>query len=261
VDLKIEGRCALVFAAGGGLGGAIARALAAEGARVAVADIDAGAVEQTAATIESSGGNAFACTWDIGDLGAADENLARVKERFGDVEILVNVTGGPPPTPAAGVEPDVWASHFRSMVLGVIHVTDLVLPAMRAAGWGRIITSTSSGAIAPIPNLGVSNALRMSLLGWSKTLSREVGGDGVTVNVVVPGRIATKRIQQLDAARAEREGKSVDEVAAASTSTIPLGRYGTPEEYSAAVAFLAGEPASYVTGSVMRIDGGLIPSV
>ena len=261
MDLKIEGRCALVFAAGGGLGGAIARALAAEGARVAVADIDADTVEQTAEAIESSGGSAFACTWDIGDLDVAEGKLARVKERLGDVEILVNVTGGPPPTPAGGVAADVWASHFRSMVLGVIHVTDLVLPAMRAAGWGRVVTSTSSGAIAPIPNLGVSNALRMSLLGWSKTLSREVGGDGVTVNIVVPGRIATKRIQQLDAARAEREGKSVDEVAAASTSTIPLGRYGAPEEYGAAVAFLAGEPASYVTGSVLRVDGGLIPSV
>lgn len=261
MDLKIEGRCALVFAAGGGLGGAIARALAAEGARVAVADIDAGAVDQTAAAIEQSGGSAFACTWDIGDLSVAEENLARVRERFGNVEILVNVTGGPPPTPAGGVDPEVWTKHFQSMVLGVIHVTDLALPAMRSAGWGRIITSTSSGAVAPIPNLGVSNALRMSLLGWSKTLSREVGGDGVTVNAVVPGRIATKRIQQLDAARAEREGKTVDEVAAASTSTIPLGRYGTPEEYGAAVAFLAGEPASYITGSVVRIDGGLIPSV
>ena len=261
MDLQIDGRTALVFAAGGGLGGAIARALAADGARVAAADIDAAGAEQTAEAIASSGGSAFACGWDIGDLAAAETNLARVRERLGDVEILVNVTGGPPPTPAAGVDPDVWTSHFRSMVLGVIHLTDLVLPAMRSARWGRIITSTSSGVVAPIPNLGVSNALRSSLVGWSKTLAREVGGDGVTVNVVVPGRIATKRIQQLDAARADREGKSVEEIAAASTSTIPLGRYGTPEEYGAAVAFLAGEPSSYITGSVLRVDGGLIPSI
>jgi 3-oxoacyl-[acyl-carrier protein] reductase len=261
MDLKIEGRRALVFAAGGGLGGAIARALAAEGGRVAVADIDSAGAERTAGEIEAAGGDALAVEWDIGDLDAAPEKLARLKEWGGDVEILVNVTGGPPPTPAAGVDPELWTRQFQSMVLGVIHVTDLVLPAMRAAGWGRIITSTSSGVVSPIPNLGVSNTLRASLLGWSKTLAGEVGGDGVTVNVVLPGRIATKRIEQLDAARAEREGKSVDEIAKASTATIPLGRSGRPEEYGAAVAFLASEPASYITGSVLRVDGGLIPSI
>jgi 3-oxoacyl-[acyl-carrier protein] reductase len=261
MDLKIEGRRALVFAAGGGLGGAIARALAAEGGRVAVADIDTRGAERTAREIEAAGGDALAVGWDIGDIDAAPEKLARVKEWAGDVEILVNVTGGPPPTPAGGVDPELWTRQFQSMVLGVIHVTDLVLPAMRAAGWGRIITSTSSGVVSPIPNLGVSNTLRASLLGWSKTLAGEVGGDGVTVNVVLPGRIATKRIEQLDAARAEREGKSVDEIAKASTATIPLGRYGRPEEYGAVVAFLASEPASYITGSVLRVDGGLIPSI
>jgi 3-oxoacyl-[acyl-carrier protein] reductase len=261
MNLNIEGKTALVFAAAGGLGGAIARALASEGARVAVADIDSAGAERTADVITNAGGSALPITWDIGDLDSAAGNLGRVTAEFGDVEILVNVTGGPPPTPAAGVDAEVWTKHFQSMVLGVIHVTDLVLPAMRSAGWGRIITSTSSGVVAPIPNLGVSNALRTSLLGWSKTLSREVGSDGVTVNVVLPGRIATKRIEQLDAARAEREGKPVEEIAAASTATIPLARYGRPEEYGTAVAFLAGEPASYITGSVLRVDGGLIPSI
>jgi 3-oxoacyl-[acyl-carrier protein] reductase len=147
------------------------------------------------------------------------------------------------------------------MVLGVIALTDRVLPGMREQSWGRIITSTSSGVVSPIPNLGVSNALRMSLVGWSKTLAREVGGDGVTVNIVLPGRIATRRITQLDEARAEREGRTVAEVQAASTATIPLGRYGRPEEYGAMVAFLAGDGASYVTGSTIRIDGGLIPAI
>lgn len=261
MDLRIDGSCALVLGAGGGLGGAIARALAAEGVRVAVADIALDAAQRTASDIAAAGGAAMALEWDIADLDSFPGHLDAVRQRFGDVEILVNMTGGPPPSTAAGVEPDTWRTFFHSMVLGVIRLTDLVLPAMRRAGWGRVITSTSSGVIAPIPNLGVSNALRSSLVGWSKTLAREVGPDGITVNVVLPGRIATQRIQQLDAARAQREGISLEEVARASTATIPLGRYGRPEEYGAAVAFLASRPASYITGSILRIDGGLIPAV
>ena len=147
------------------------------------------------------------------------------------------------------------------MVLGVIHLTDLVLPAMRSRGWGRIITSTSSGVLTPIPNLAISNTLRASLHGWSKTLAAEVGAQGVTVNVVVPGRIATARVARLDAAKAQREGSTPEQVATASANGIPLRRYGTPEEYGAAVAFLASAAAAYITGTTLRVDGGLVPSL
>ncbi|WP_330323702.1 SDR family oxidoreductase [Streptomyces pseudovenezuelae] len=258
MDLGIAGRTALVLGGGGGLGGAIAQALAAEGAGVAVADISPQAAERTAETVAALGGKAVSLEWDLGDLGSIDRHITTVEGALGPVEILVNNTGGPPPSPVGGQDPEIWLRHFQSMVMSVIAITDRVAPLMRSRGWGRIITSASSGVIAPIPNLGLSNALRGSLLGWSKTLAREVAPDGVTCNVVVPGRIGTQRTRFLDQAKAEREGRSVEETSADSVASIPVGRYGEPREYAAAVAFLASTQASYITGSVMRVDGGLI---
>jgi 3-oxoacyl-[acyl-carrier protein] reductase len=132
---------------------------------------------------------------------------------------------------------------------------------MRQRKWGRVITSTSSGIITPIPNLALSNTMRLSLVGWSKTLAREVARDGVTVNIVAPGRIATGRVRRLDEAKAQREGRDVAAVAADSAKDIPVGRYGDPAEYADVVTFLASKRASYVTGATMRVDGGLIPSI
>lgn len=261
MDLGISGKTALVLGGGGGLGGAIAQALAAEGAAVAVADISPQAAERTAETVADAGGKAVPLEWDLADLGTIDQHIAAVEGALGPVDILVNNTGGPPPSPVAGQDPELWLRHFQSMVLSVIAITDGVVPLMRSRGWGRIITSASSGVIAPIPNLGLSNALRGSLLGWSKTLAREVAAEGVTCNVVVPGRIGTQRIKFLDQAKADREGKSVAETSAESVASIPVGRYGEPREYAAAVAFLASVQASYITGSVIRVDGGLIASL
>lgn len=261
MDLGLAGRTALVLGGGGGLGSAIAVALAREGGRVAVADINERAAAATASTIDQAGAQALSLAWDLGDLSVVDARIAAIEERFGPVDVLVNNTGGPPPTPVAGQTPELWAKHFQAMVLSVISITDRVLPAMRSRKWGRIVTSASSGVVAPIPNLGISNALRLSLVGWSKTLAREVASDGVTVNIVVPGRIATDRILFLDKAKAEREGRQASDVAAESTASIPVGRYGRPEEYAEVVCFLASARASYVTGSVTRVDGGLIASI
>ena len=261
MDLDLKDKTALVLGGGGGLGSAIARALAAEGAGVAVADVDLDAAERCVQAIGEAGGRAFALRWDLADLAAIDGHVISVERELGAVDILVNNTGGPPPTPAHGQNPALWRKHFDAMVLSVIAITDRVLPGMRQRRWGRIITSTSSGVVAPIPNLGLSNALRLSLVGWSKTLAREVGRDGITANIVLPGRIATDRIRFLDEAKAKRESRPVEAVATESTDAIALGRYGRPEEYADVVTFLASPRAGYVTGSVVRIDGGLIASV
>lgn len=261
MDLDLSRRTALVLAGGGGLGRAIATGLAREGAHVAVADVDRSALDRTVDDIRAVGSRGLPLLWDLADLSTIDAHVQAIEREFGSVEILVNITGGPPPTPASGQDPALWQTHFQAMVLSVIAVTDRVLPGMKTRKWGRVITSASSGVAAPIPNLGVSNALRLSLVGWSKTLAREVARDGITINVVLPGRVATDRIRFLDEAKAKRESRSVESVVAESTSSIPAGRYGTPQEYADVVVFLASSRASYVTGSMVRVDGGLIAGI
>ncbi len=261
MKLGIEGKTALVMGGSGGLGLATAKALAAEGARVVLAGRNADKVEAIVAQLIADGHQAMAAIWDQTDSSAMAHQIDAIEARFGNVDILFNNTGGPPPSPAAGQDMAVWSQFFEQMVLSVIALTDRVLPGMRACNWGRIITTTSSGVISPIPNLALSNTLRSALVTWSKTLAAEVARHGITSNIVVPGRIATDRVAFLDSARAERLGRPVEDVTAESTATIPIGRYGRPEEYGAVVAFLASGAASYVTGTMIRVDGGMIANV
>ena len=261
MELGIKGKVSLVLGAGGGLGGAIATALAREGATVVACDVSHEGLTRTVEAASREGSTIVPKVLDLADVDSLAGFVDQTSAELGPISILVNNTGGPPPGTAAGVDVGVWRQHFESMVLSIIRITDAVLPGMRKAGWGRVITSTSSGVIAPIPNLGLSNALRSTLVGWSKTLASEVGRDGITANIVLPGRIATARIQALDEAKAAREGRPVEEVSRASAASIPVGRYGQPQEYGDVVAFLASERASFINGSVIRVDGGMIPSV
>jgi len=261
MDLGIKGKVALVLASSRGLGQAMAVSLAREGVKVAVTGRSLEGLQKSVELIQAAGGTALALNWDLSDASVINALVTRVEKELGPIDILINNTGGPPPTPAAGQDPALWQKSFNDMVLSLIAITDRVLPGMRQRKWGRIITSTTSGAIAPIKNLAISNTLRAALLAWSKTLATEVAADGVTVNIIIPGRVATDRLRQLDEAKAKRDGADYEDVVMQMIKQIPVGRYGDPKEYGDTAAFLASQNASFITGSVMRVDGGQIQAI
>lgn len=256
MDLELNGKRALVLGASRGLGMAIAKSLAAEGATVFAA---ARSRDKIAGWAEGMT-DVTPLALDLADLsqvdGVVDELL-----KDGGVDIIVNNGGGPPPGTAQSAERGQWLTHFEAMAANLFHLNTQLLPAMKGRGWGRIVSITSSGVEQPIPNLALSNGIRSAVVGWSKTLANEVAGDGITVNVVMPGRIHTQRVDELDAAAAKRTETDVADVAAKSRATIPAGRYGKPEEFADVVTFLASARAGYVTGSKIRIDGGSIKSI
>ncbi|CAN5475996.1 SDR family oxidoreductase [soil metagenome] len=263
MDLHLTGKRALICGGSSGLGRAVATALVAEGAHVALLSRDAAKLK--AAADEMTGSGPGRAVWVAADL-ADHEGLLKAVDAAehqlgGPIEILLNNTGGPAPSGVQGLDPDLWRHQFEAMVLSVFRLTDRVLPSMKAAGWGRILNVASSSVVEPIANLGVSTALRSSVAGWAKTLAIEVAADGITVNTLLPGRIDTPRIAQIDAATGEKLGMTPQQARTASEKAIPVGRVGRPEEFGAVAAFLASPVASYVTGSLVRIDGGAVRAI
>jgi 3-oxoacyl-[acyl-carrier protein] reductase len=257
MDLGIENRRALVTGASRGLGRAIAVALAAEGAEVVAVARSRERLNELVAGVPAGSGTITASVCDLADAAAIDALAAPLRQ----TDILVINTGGPPPGAAADTSDAMWTKQFDAMFLSAVRLARLALPGMRERRFGRILAVVSSGVIQPIPNLGISNALRAALVGWAKTLANEVAGEGITVNCIAPGRIATDRVAELDQARSAREGIDVRQVEKEARAAIPAGRYGDAAEFAAVAAFLASPRASYMTGGVVRVDGGMIRSV
>jgi 3-oxoacyl-[acyl-carrier protein] reductase len=262
MDLGIKGKRALILASSRGLGLGIAKALAQEGANVLLCGRSGEQLDANCKAINAEGKGRADWIWaDLSEDNFIANVTAAVQDKFGGLDILVNNTGGPTPGTTEDMSADKLDTFFQTMVLRVITLTNAFLPQMKEQGWGRILNVASSGVIEPIGNLALSNTLRGALVGWSKTLATEVAGSGITSNMLLPGRIHTDRIEELDGAAAKRTGKSVEEIRSASIKTIPAGRMGTVEEFGAAGAFLCSAPASYITGSMLRVDGGAARSL
>lgn len=254
MDLGLDGAVALVLGATSGLGRASAEALAAEGARVVVVGRREELVHELVASLPAATG----VVADVTEPASPARLAAAAEEAFGPVDVVVLNGGGPAPGTADGFDEDRSRAAVDLLLHPHVALVERVLPGMRARGWGRVLAIGSSGVQQPIPTLTSSNVGRAALAAYLKTLAGAVAADGVTVNMVLPGRIDTARLQQLDQAAAERTGGSIDDAREGSQAAIPARRYGTPAEFAAVVAFLASRQAAYVTGEQVRVDGGLV---
>lgn len=257
MDLGLAGRTALVCASTGGLGEAIARALGAEGARVAVC----GRRGDRARAIAAELPHAIGVEVDLTVAGEPERLLAVTTAELGPVDVLVLNGPGPAPGPATAVTEEAAAGAVDTLLRPHVALTSAVVPGMRERGWGRVLAVGSSGVAAPLANLALSNIGRAALAGYLKTLANEVAADGVTVNMLLPGRFATARVAALDAAKAERTSRPLADIEVESQAAIPAGRYGEPAEFGAAAAFLCAAQASYITGVALRCDGALVPTL
>lgn len=262
MDLGLKGKVALVAASSKGLGRAVAACFAAEGARVGMCARHADELRKAADEIRARTGAEVVA--EVADVTKAEDItrwVAQVARSFGRIDILVNNAGGPPPGGFTDFADAQWFGAFELNLLSTVRMIREVLPHMKRAGGGRIVTIASSAVKQPVDGLVLSNTVRLGVVGLSKTLSKELAKDHITVNVVCPGYILTDRLRSYTASRAERLGRSMDEMLTEGAAEVPLARFGTPEEFANVVVFLASDRASYVTGATLQVDGGLIKGV
>jgi 3-oxoacyl-[acyl-carrier protein] reductase len=256
MDFGLKGKRAIVMAASRGLGYASALGLAREGCRLVICSRDQSRIEAAADSIrKATGTDVTALVADVSSAAEAKRLVDASVSAYGGLEILIHNAGGPPAGETLAMTDEQWQKAFEQNLLSFTRSVSAAAPEMKKAGYGRIITIASSSIKQPIPNLALSNALRAGVWGIAKTLSRELAPQGILVNVIAPGRIDTERIAELDAANAQKIGKSVEDVRKASVASIPLGRLGRPEELANLVVFLASQAGSYITGQAITVDG------
>jgi 3-oxoacyl-[acyl-carrier protein] reductase len=259
VTQELAGRHALVCGASRGIGRAAALALADRGAGVTLLARNAETLDEALAALPVVGDAGHAAL--VADLEDTAGLTGRIESVRRPVHILVNNAGGPPGGPLIEAAPDEFRRGFERLLIAAHLLTQAFVPGMREAGYGRIVNIISTSVREPIPGLGVSNTLRGACASWAKTLARELAADGITVNNVLPGFTATDRLKNLFNARAERAGKSVADIEAATRGQVPAARFAKPEELAAAVAFLASPGAGYITGVSLPVDGGRLHGI
>ena len=261
MDLGLKGKVAMAAASSQGIGRAVAEALAAEGADLVICARSSGPLKKAREELERHGGRVLDVPVNLTDPQGVERLVAAARDTFGQVDVLVTNTGGPPAGPFEEHTPEAWEGAVRQNLFSVINLVREVLPGMRERKWGRIINITSIAVKQPSDNLILSNAVRAAVTGFARTLATETAADGITVNNVMPGFTRTERLTELAEKRAQIKGCAPQDIWDIWHREIPIGRVGEPEELAALVAFLASEQASYITAQSVAVDGGWIKSL
>ena len=261
MDLGLQGKVAMVAGASRGLGFAVAEALAREGANVSISSSNRSAIDTASGRLANLGGDIHAAAVDVRNASQIEAWVKETLDTFGGVDLLFANAGGPPAGSALSFDDAAWQNAIDLLLFSALRMVRGVVPAMKQRGGGSILITTSSSVKEPIPNLALSNVVRGGVSSLAKTLALELAADKIRVNQIIPGRIDTDRVKQLDEITGKRQGISAADAKAKSVAAIPFGRYGEPVEFGRVAAFLLSDAAGYMTGATVQVDGGLIKSV